>query len=110
MPTPPAVSNEILNAALAGLEAQKKAIHEHIASIRSMLGAISEISAIVPRRRGRPRKQAQALAPASMAETPVRRSAPRKRRRMSAEARRRLAEVARKRWAAAKKAGRTSLG
>jgi hypothetical protein len=38
MPIQPAVSHEILNAALAGLEAQKKAIHEHITSVRSVDG------------------------------------------------------------------------
>jgi len=96
MPTQPALSRDILTAALAGMEAQQKAIDEHIAIVRSMLGT-------EPKRRGRPPKQAQP-ADAQPAEIP------RKRRKMSAEARRRIAEAARKRWAAARKAGRTRLG
>ena len=95
MPTQPALPRHILTAALTGLEAQKKAIDEHIAAVRSMLGT-------KPKRLGRPPQQVQY----SEAQTAV----PRKRRRMSAEGRRRIAEAARKRWAAAKKAGRTKLG
>ena len=105
MPPQTALSNEVLTAALAGLEAQKKAIQEHIASIRSLLGLGSDSAPADRPRRGRPPKSAQAAAPVAAAPS----SAPRKRRKMSAEARRRIAEAARRRWAAAKKAGRNSL-
>ena len=99
------MSNEILTAALAGLEAQKKTIDDHIASIRSVL-VVTAAGAMAPKRRGRPPKQVQASTVAPTAQA----SAPRKRRRMSAEGRRRIAEAARRRWAAAKKAGKKSLG
>ena len=96
----PAVSHDILTAALSGLEAQKKSIDQNIAAVRMMLGS-------EPKRRGRPPKQVQPFgAEASSPETPM----PRKRAKMSAAARKRMAEAMRMRWAAARKAGRTRLG
>jgi len=62
----------MLTAALAGLELQKKTIDEHIAAVRSMLGT-------EPKRRGRLPKEVESSSPE--------RSAPRKRRKMSAAAR-----------------------
>lgn len=86
------LSNDVLSAALAGLEAQKQKIEDQISQVRSMLGIASDGA----RRRGRP--------PKSAASAPVTASAPtaRKRRAFSAETRARMAESQRKRWAAAK--------
>ena len=95
MLTQPALSRDILSAALARLEAQKKNIEEHITQVLSLRGT-------APKRRGRP--------PINQAAATPQQSAPRKRRKMSAAARKRLAQAMKKRWAAAKKAGRTALG
>jgi len=100
MPIQPAVSRDILTAALAGLEAQSKTIDENIAAVRMMLGT-------APKRRGRPPKQAQ---PSSPEPSSTVASPPRKRGKMSAAARMRMAEAMKKRWAAAKRAGLTRLG
>ena len=86
MPRYPAVSREILNAALEGLERQKTRIEEQITHVRSLLGI---------RKRGRPPKN-----PAAQ-ESP---ESPRKRRKMSAAARKRIGDATRKRWAALRKA------
>ena len=86
MPRHPAVSHELLNAALEGFERQKTRIEEQITHIRSMLGI---------RKRGRPPKN-----PAAQ-ESP---EPPRKRRKMSAAARKRIGDATRKRWAALRKA------
>ncbi len=91
MISPPAISDDILNAALTGLEAQKRMIEEHILEVKQLLGT-------APKRRGRPPKNA--LAPQTLGPAP----APRKRRKFSAETRRKMAEAQRKRWAAAKRA------
>jgi hypothetical protein len=87
----PATPNqEILEAALQGLEAQKQKLDEQIAQVRSLLR----------RRGGRPSKST----PGSNAATP---SAPangrRKKRVLSAEARKRIAAAQKKRWAAFRK-------
>jgi hypothetical protein len=97
MARPPAVSHEILNAALAGLEATKKTLEGHIAQVRTLLGT-------QPKRRGRPPKSASA--PAAVAA----KAAPKKRGKMSAAARKKMARLMKKRWAAAKKAGKTKIG
>jgi hypothetical protein len=123
----PAVSHELLAAALQGLESQKVTIEAHIAQVRSLLGNGAK-------RRGRPPKNAQATeAPEpkrrhfsaatrrKMAAAQKRRYAalrgetettaaakqvavPPKKRTMSAAGRERIADAARKRWAAIKKA------
>ena len=131
MPPQTNLSPDVLNAALAGLEAQKQTIEAHIEQVRILLG----IRADGQPRRGRPPKAATVATAADVqqtgpttkrhfsaaarkrmaaaqrqrwaakraeAEAPVR-HAPRKRR-MSAEGRKRIAEAARKRWAAVKKA------
>ena len=125
-----AVSHEVLEAALHGLESQKITIEAHIAQVRSLLGNGAK-------RLGRPPKTAQATdatepkkrhfsaatrekmaaaqrkryaalrgeteaAKASAATKQV--VAPPKKRRMSAAGRERIADAARKRWAAIKKA------
>ena len=97
MPRLPAVSHDILNAALAGLEAKKKTIEQHVLQVQSLLGT-------VPKRRGRPPKQKQATAGGGDIPTPF------KRRKMSAAARRKMAKLMKKRWAAARKAGKTRIG
>jgi hypothetical protein len=76
----PAMNPEILNAALAGLEAQKERIEGQIAEIQSMLGR---------RKPGRPKAE-EKLSPKPVAK---------KKRMMSAEGRARIAAATRKRWA-----------
>src|SRR5260370_12246913 len=98
MPLPPAISKDILTAALAGLEAQKKTIDQHILQVRTLLGT-------APKRRGRPPKKAQTFGGGGDVPTPFKKS-----RGMSAATRKRMAEAMRKRWAVARKAGRTRLG
>jgi hypothetical protein len=84
------LSNDVLNAALAGLEAQRGKIDEQIEQVRSMLGLGTP-------RRGRPPKAAVADAvPAESAP------AGKKRRRFSAETRARMRAAQQKRWAAIK--------
>jgi len=84
------LSNDVLNAALAGLEAQRGKIEEQIEQVRSMLG-------IGAPRRGRPPKAAAAEG------SPVESAPPgRKRRRFSAETRARMRAAQQKRWAAVK--------
>jgi hypothetical protein len=82
-----APSAEILEAALQGLEAQRKRLEEQIDQVRGMMG----------RRPGRPLK-------GTGSEAASRGSAfPRKKRTLSAEARKRIAAAQRKRWAAFRK-------
>src|SRR5260370_31183565 len=93
-----ALSSDVLNAALAGLEAQKQTIEGHIEQVRSMLG----IRADGQKRRGRPPKSAATISVESTESTAPSRPA-RKRRRFSAATRARMAEAQRKRYAATKK-------
>ena|SRR5258708_23150750 len=97
MARPPAVSHDILNAALAGLEAQRSKLEEQIAQVRTFLGT-------QPKRRGRPPKQKQATGGGGDIPTPFKRG------KMSAAARKKMAALMKKRWAAARKAGKTSIG
>src|SRR5258708_1093261 len=91
MPTHTGVlSSDVLNAALEGLEAQKKTLEQHIQQVRSMLG-------LGTGRRGRPPKSA-----ASPSATPPSTATGAKRRKRSPEVRARMAEAQRKRWAAIK--------
>jgi hypothetical protein len=78
------LSQDLLRAALEGLEAAKTRIEGQIESIRASLGI---------KRRGRPRKTAASQEPPK-----------RKRRKMSAAARKRIGDATRKRWAALRKA------
>src|SRR2546427_1697001 len=82
MPSQPAVSHDLLNAALHGLESQKITIEAHIAQVQSLLG-------IGAKRRGRPPKNAQAT---DVAEP--------KKRHFSAATRRKMAAAQRRRYAA----------
>jgi hypothetical protein len=102
MATEQAVSHDILDAALAGLEARKKMIEEHIVQVQALLGT-------APKRRGRPPKN-MASAPVSQTPPTAETRTLRKRRKMSPAAKKRMAEAMRKRWAVARKAGRTTLG
>ncbi len=86
------LSPDVLNAALAGLEAQKQAIDGHIEQVRSLLG----IRADGQKRRGRPPKSEATVPTESAAPSPP----GRKRRRFSAATRARMAEAQRKRYAA----------
>ncbi len=85
-----APNQEILEAALQGLEAQRNKLDEQIAQVRSMLG----------RRAGRPAKVA-ATSSEEDAAAPVK--GPRKKRVLSSEARKRIAIAQKKRWAAFRK-------
>ena len=78
MPTP-RFTNEIVNAAILGMEAQKEKLDAKIAELRAWLT-------------GGPTEHAAAPEPAT-----------RKRRKMSAAGRKAIAEAQRKRWAASKK-------
>src|SRR5260370_1065840 len=80
------VSNDLLQAALSGLELQRGKIDAHIAQVRGMLGK---------KRPGRRRKEVIAT---TAADTPAA-MPPRKRARFSAETRARMAAAQRKRWA-----------
>ena len=82
------LSTEVLQAALAGLEAQSHKIDEQIEAVRSMLGN-------APKRRGRPPKSESAVSEAPAAAAP-------KKRRFSAATRARMREAQQKRWAAVK--------
>ena len=87
------LSQDVLNAALEGLEAQKQKVDEQIQQVRSLLGVWTV-------RRGRPPKAAPTKQ-ASVAETPA---APakktRRKRKLSAAGRKRIIEATKKRWAA----------
>jgi len=84
MAKPPTLPPLVLEAAIAGLEAQRQQIDEHLAQLRAMLGR---------RGPGRPPRAGVATAEAP---APKRR----RKRHMSAEGRARIAEATRKRWAA----------
>ena len=85
MPRPKSAipNQELLQAALEGLEIQKQRLQDQIQRVQSLLG----------KRRGRP------AAAESTASAPVKR----RRRRLSAAGRKRIAEAQRRRWAALRK-------
>jgi len=97
MPRPRPVSTEILEAALAGLEAQKQRIDDHIAQIHRMIPA----RAIGRGIRNVARRAAPVVGHALAAE-------PQKKRVLSPEARQRIAAAQKKRWAAVRKAAKQS--
>ena len=84
MPRPKSAipNQELLQAALEGLEIQKQRLQDQIQRVQSLLG----------KRRGRP--AAEPAAPGK-----------RKRRRLSAAGRKRIAEAQRRRWAEQRKGG-----
>jgi peptidoglycan hydrolase CwlO-like protein len=79
---PTKLTNEILTAAIAGFEEQKRRIDSQISELQAMLAG----------------------APAEASATPEKRT----RRKMSAAGRKAIAEAQRKRWAASKKAAEPS--
>ena len=85
------LSADVLNAALAGLEAQQRKVEEQIQQVRSMLG-------IGGKRRGRPPKSVSAESGSPEPTPPTR-----KKRRFSAATRARMRAAQQKRWAAIKK-------
>lgn len=88
MPTQTGVlSADVLNAALAGLEAQRAKVDEQIEQVRSLLG-------IGTPRRGRPPKSAATETSSTESAAPGR-----KRRKFSAETRARMKAAQQKRWA-----------
>lgn len=86
----PHLDHALLEAALVGLEYQKKTIEAHIAELRSR----------IVRRVGRPRK---GVATPDIGPFVA---IPKKKRFMSADARKRIADAQKKRWAGARKAER----
>src|ERR1700756_3744492 len=126
MPQSTAVSSELLQSALMGLEMQRQRIEEQIAQVRALLGkrgpgrppsSASQQGEAATAAAPRKRSKFSAEARARMAEAQRRRwaqkkgeqasasvKAPTKKRQLSAEGRKRIAEAARKRWAAIKKA------
>ena len=87
MPRKPAISPEILQAALEGLELQRGRVEEQIAQLRARLGK---------RGPGRPPKAAK-----KAAKKPTKPA--KKKRTISAAARKKMAAAAKKRWADYKK-------
>ena len=87
MPRQPAISPDILQAALEGLELRRSRVDEQIAQLRARLGK---------RGPGRPPKAEKKVATAP--EKPAK-----KKRTISAAARRKMAAAAKKRWADYKK-------
>lgn len=85
---PGRLSQDVLNAALEGLEAQKQKVDEQIQQVRSLLG----VGAV---RRGRPRKAASTQ---ESVAAPAKNIRPK--RKLSAAGRKRIIEATRKRWAA----------
>ncbi len=80
-------NEELLRAALDGLEMQRNRVEEQIMQVRSLLNG-------APRRRGRPPSRTNAAASVG----------PRKRRTMSLAARKRIAAAQKRRWAEYRKA------
>ena len=94
MPRQPALSPEILQAALEGLEAQRSRIDEQVAQVRARLGK---------RGPGRPRKVAKKAA--RKPRTPAK-----KKHTISAAGRKRIAAAQRERWAKLKKKQKAAEG
>ena len=84
------LSADVLNAALAGLEAQQRKVEEQIQQVKAMLG-------IGGKRRGRPPKSASDDGEAPASAAPAGRK-----RRFSAATRARMREAQQRRWAAIK--------
>ena len=90
----------LLELALKGLETERARIQQEIAYIESQFRGFSGRQ---PRKAG-PQGVALAATGGKRAAT-----ASRKRRRLSAAARKKLSDIAKRRWAASKKAGKTTL-
>ena len=93
MPRQPALSPEILQAALEGLELQRGRVDEQIAQVRARLG-----------KRG-PGRFRKAVKKASKAPEPAK-----KKRTISAVSRKKMAAAQRRRWAKARKQQKTAKG
>ena len=89
MPRPRSVSHDILHAALAGLEAQKQKIEQHIAEVRAIAHGVS-------------------VGIKTFANPPKESGLKRLKRKMSAASRKRIAAAQKKRWAAFRKAAKKS--
>jgi hypothetical protein len=92
MARPPKLSNDVLAAALVGLEEQRKRVESQIAEVRALMGK---------RGPGRPPGSARSES-ASAAAAPAKKA--RKKRRLSPEGRAKIIAAIKKRWAAAKAA------
>ena len=109
---PAKLTNTIIEAAIYGFEAQKRALDTQIAELRAMLsGAPVEAVTITPT--GRPRRKISAVARKKMAEGQKKRwaaakgevasespAAPKPTRKLSAAGRAAIAAATKKRWAA----------
>ena len=109
---PAKLTNTIIEAAIYGFEAQKRALDTQIAELRAMLsGAPAEVAILTPT--GRPRRKISAAARKKMAEgqrkrwaaakgegAPEAPAAPKPKRKISAAGRAAIAAATKKRWAA----------
>jgi hypothetical protein len=114
---PPKLTNEIINAAITGFEAQKTRIDAQIAELRAMLdGGTKRTSAATPETHTLKRRKFSAAARRRMKEAqqrrwakirgeseptaPETREAAKPKRKMSAAGRKAISEATKKRWAA----------
>lgn len=84
------LSQEILEAALFGLEAQREKLLDQITSIKTMTGAKAV---------GRPRKKAEISGDSESTATATKKAKKKRKRILSPEARERIAAAQKKRWA-----------
>jgi hypothetical protein len=95
MARPPKISNEVLSAALVGLEEQRRRLENQISEVRALMGK---------RGPGRPPAAARAEAGGGAAAKPAKR----KKRNLSPEGRARIIAAIKKRWATARAAKKAS--
>ena len=116
---PQKLTNEIMEAAIAGFEAQKQRIDQQIAELRQLMsGEVPAPPPVTATPTGRPRRKMSAAGRKRIAEAQRKRwadarqdgsaapKAPAKKgkRRLSPEGRRRIIEATKKRWAAVRAA------
>jgi hypothetical protein len=123
---PTKLTDEIINAAIEGFEAQKRRIDEHIGELRTMLDGVPAKSAAAPeapQTPGRTRKKFSAAARRKMAKAQKTRWAkikgqseppssatpepPKPKRRISPEGMKRIIAATKKRWRLQKAAGKS---
>jgi hypothetical protein len=108
---PPKLTREILTAAIAGFEEQKKQLDSQIAELRQMLNpAVTNGAGPAPTKARRKMSAAQRKRWAeskteSSAESKVIPTPPRKKRKLSAAGRRAIIEATKRRWAKVQTAG-----
>jgi hypothetical protein len=120
---PTKLTDEIINAAIEGFEAQKRRIDEHIGELRAMLHGVPARSAAAPEAPGRTRKKFSAAARRKMALAQKTRWAkikgqsepssttpepPKPKRRISPEGMKRIIAATKKRWRLQKAAAKSA--